>query len=313
MAAASSVSAPERTLVTTRVFDAPRELVYLAWTDPKQFARWFPPEGFGTAACELDVRPGGAVRIDFKAPAGPPFDGAVMPGRGTYREVVPNERLSFTLVPEIGDQKMPIVLTTVFFEDAGAGRTKLTIHQSAESVAEFEQLAKTGMAEGIAQSLGKLAGVLSGNPTDRGVSVSGRTLTLTRVFDAPRELVWTALTDPKHLTQWMFANDWESPSAKIDLRPGGAFSITMRPADRSQEGFDFGGTYREVTKPGRIVMVVGDGRTVTWTLDEVLGGTKLTLSLEMAMSEEQERGGWGQILDHLAGHMAGQKTAGVQR
>jgi len=303
MAAASSVSAPERTLVTTRVFDAPRELVYRAWTDPKQLARWFPPEGFGTAACELDVRPGGTVRIDFLAPAGPPFDGAVLPGRGTYREVVPNERLSFTLVPEVGDQKMPVVLTTVFFEDAGPGRTKLTIHQSAESVAEFEQLAKTGMAEGIAQSLGKLAGVLSGNPTDRGTSVDGRTLTLTRVYEAPRELVWTALTDTAHVTRWMFANDWESPSAAIDLRPGGAFSIRMRPADHSQEGFDFGGTYREVTKPARIVMVVGDGRVMTWTLDEVLGGTKLTLSLEMAMSEDQERRGWGQILDHLAAHV----------
>ena len=304
MAAASSPIAPERTLVTTRVFDAPRELVYRAWTDPKQFARWFPPEGFGAAACELDVRPGGTVRIDMKAPAGPPFDGAVMPGRGVYREVVPNERLSFTLVPEIGDQRMPIVLTTVFFEDAGNGRTKLTIHQSAESVVEFEQLVKQGMAEGIGQSLGKLASVLSGNPTDRGTGVSGRTLTLTRVYAAPRELVWAALTDPAQVTKWMFANDWESPSAKIDLRPGGAFSIAMRPADRSQEGFGFDGTYREVTKPERLVQVIGDGRVMTTTLAEVLGGTKLTLTLEMSMGEEQERLGWGQILDHLAAHLA---------
>src|SRR5258708_5333566 len=185
MAAPSSVSAPEGPLVTTREFDAPGAMVHRAWTDPKQPARWFPPEGFTTAVCELDVRPGGAVRIDFKAPAGPPFDGAVMPGRGTYREVVPNERLSFTLVPEIGDQKMPTVLTTVFFEDAGTGRTKLTIHQSAESVAEFEQLAKTGMAEGIGQSLGKLAGVLSRNPTDPRASVSRPTLTLTPAFRPP--------------------------------------------------------------------------------------------------------------------------------
>ena len=304
MAAASSVIAPERTLVTTRVFDAPRALVYRAWTDPKQFARWFPPEGFTTAACELDVRPGGAVRIDFQAPAGPPFDGAVMPGRGVYREVVPNERLSFTLVPEIGDQKMPVVLTTVFFEDVGTGRTKLTIHQSADTVAEFERLAKQGMAEGIGESLGKLASVLSGNPTDRGVSVDGRTLTLTRVYAAPRDLVWTALTDPKHITSWMFANDWESPSAKIDLRPGGAFNITMRPADHSQEGFDFGGTYREVTKPERIVMVIGDGRLMTWTLADVLGGTKVTLSLEMALDEARERAGYTQILDHFAAHLS---------
>jgi len=313
MAAASSVIAPERTLVTIREFDAPRALVYRAWTDPKQFARWFPPEGFTTAACELAVRPGGTVRIDFRSPPGEPFNGAVMPGRGEYREVVPNERLAFTLVPEIGDQKMPVVLTTVLFEDAGSGRTKLTIHQSAESVAEFERLAKQGMAEGIAQSLGKLAGVLSGNPTDRGVSVAGRTLTLTRVFQAPRELVWTAITDPKHVTKWMFANDWESPSAKLDPRPGGTFSVLMRPADRSEEGFDFGGTYREVTKPGRIVMVIGDGRVMTWTLDEVLGGTKLTLSLEMAMDEERERGGYTQILDHLAAHLETLAKGGTTR
>ena len=308
MAVASNVVAPERTLVTTRVFDAPLELVYRAWTDPEQFARWFPPEGFTTAACELDVRPGGTVRIDFQAPAGPPFDGAVMPGRGRYREVVPNERLSFTLVPEVGDQRMPVVLTTVFFEDAGAGRTRLTIHQSAESVAEFEQLAKQGMAEGIAQSLGKLAGVLSGNPTDRGAAVSGRTLTLTRVFAAPRELVWTALTDPAHITQWMFANSWESPFAETDLRPGGAFRIGMRPADHSAEGFVFDGTYREVRKPERIVQVIGDGRVMTTTLEEVLGGTKLTLSIEMSLDEARERGGWGQILDHLAAHLSTQRT-----
>lgn len=305
MAEASSVvAAPERTLVTTRVFDAPPELVYRAWTDPEQLARWFPPEGFSTAACELDVRPGGRIRIDFQAPSGPPFDGAVMPGRGTYREVVPNERLSFTLVPEVGDQRLPNVLTTVFFEAAGPGRTRLTIHQSAETVAEFEQLAKQGMAQGIAESLGKLAGVLSDNPTDRGVAVSGRTLTLTRVFAAPRELVWQAFTDPKHLTQWMYADTWESPFAETDLRPGGAFRVGMRPADHSAEGFVFEGTYREVIKPERIVQVIGDGRVMTTTFEEVLGGTKLTLTLEMSMAEEQERGGWGQILDHLAAHLS---------
>ena len=305
MATASSVSAPERTLVTTRVFDAPREMVYRAWTDPEQLARWFPPEGLSTAACELDVRPGGVVRIDFQTPPGEPFHGAVLPGRGVYREVVPNERLAFTLVPELGGgQTMPQVLTTVFFEDAGPNRTKLTIHQSADTVAEFEVLAERGMAEGIGQSLGKLAGVLSGNATDRGVSVTGRTLTLTRVYQATRALVWAALTDPQHITQWMFANDWESPSAETDLRPGGAFRIAMRPVDHSEDGFVFAGTYREVVTAERIVQLIADGRTMTWTLEEVLGGTKLTLSLEMAKGEELERGGYTQILDHLAAHLA---------
>ena len=303
MAAGSSVSAPERTLVTTRIYDAPREAVYKAWIDPKQLARWFPPEGFTSPRCEIDARPGGVFRVDMKAPAGPPFNGQVFPGPGTFREVVPNERLVFTMEPEFEGQKLPMVLTTVRFEDLGT-KTRCTVEQTLETVEAFEAMAKQGMAEGIAQSLGKLAGVLSGNPTDRGITVSDRTLTLTRVFDAPRDLVWTALTDPSHITKWMFANDWESPYAKVDARPGGSFSIGMRPADHSQKGFDLGGTYREVAKPERIVMELGDGRLMTMALADVLGGTQLTLSIEMAMSEEQERAGYTQILDHLAAHLA---------
>ena len=88
----------DRTLTTNRVFDAPRALVYRAWTDPKQFARWFPPDGF-TADCELDVRPGGSIRVDMKGadPAlGPDFYEKVFPGQGVYQDVVPNERLAFT-------------------------------------------------------------------------------------------------------------------------------------------------------------------------------------------------------------------------
>jgi uncharacterized protein YndB with AHSA1/START domain len=303
MAAGSSVSAPERTLVTTRVYDAPREAVYKAWTDPKQLARWFPPEGFSSPRCEVDPRPGGVFRVDMKGPDAPPFNGAVFPGPGTFREVVPNERLVFTMEPEFNGQKLPMVVTTVRFEDQ-AGKTKCTVEQTLDTVEAFKAMAKQGMAEGIAQSLGKLAGVLSGNPTDRGVTVAGRTLTLTRVFDAPRDLVWTAYTDPAHITKWMFANDWETPYAKVDVRAGGKFNIGMRPADHSEQGFDFGGTYREVVKPERIVQVADDGRVLTTTFEEVLGATKLTLSLEMAMSEEQERAGYTQILDHFVAHLA---------
>ena len=65
---------------------------------------------------------------------------------------------------------------------------------------------------------------------------TGRTLTLVRVFAAPRDLVWTAYTDPAHITKWLFANDWESPLAESDLRVGGTFRSGMRPADHSHDG-----------------------------------------------------------------------------
>ncbi len=304
----SPVTAPaDRTLVTTRVFDAPRELVFKAWTDPKQFAQWFPPEGFIASRCELDVRPGGMLRIDMKGAEpslGPSFYGVIFPGKGVYREVVANERLVFTFEGE-GEAAPPSKLfVTVIFENQGP-KTKLTIYQTAETVADYEQLLKLGASEGLRQSLDKLTALLDRKGPGTTVDVQGRTLILTRVFEAPRELVWKAYTDPAHIVKWMFAKDWESPFAETDVRPGGRFRIGMRPADHREEGFVFDGTYREVERPKRIIQVIGDGRLMTTTFDDVGGAkTKLTLSVEMAMSEEQERQGYAEILENFAKHIA---------
>ncbi len=297
------VTAPaDRTLMTTRVFDAPREMVFRAWTDPKQFARWFPPEGFTAPVCELDVRPGGVIRVHMKGGDGMgDFAGVVFPAEGVYREVVANERLAFTM--EGDNDTPPEVLMTVVFEDEGR-KTRLTIYQTTQTVAAYEALVKIGASEGLRQSLDKLAALLDGQGRGTAVSVNGRTLALMRVFDAPRELVWKAYTDPAHIVKWMFAKDWESPFAETDVRPGGAFRIGMRPADHSAEGFVLDGTYREVVKPERIVQVIGDGRLMTATFEDLGGRTKLTLSVEMAMSEEQERQGYTQILENFARHIA---------
>jgi uncharacterized protein YndB with AHSA1/START domain len=308
MTKGNKLAAPpaDRTLSTTRVFDAPREMVFKAWTDPKQFARWFPPDGF-TAACELDVRPGGSLRVDMKGadPAlGPDFYEKVFPGKGVYQEVVANELLAFTFEASGAEDAPPMkMLMTVVFEDEGR-KTKLSIHQTAETVADYEALVKIGASEGLRQSLDKLTALLDSRGPDTTVSVSGRTLSLTRVFDAPRELVWKAYTDPAHIVKWSFAKDWESPFAETDIRPGGKFRIGMRPADHSEEGFVFEGTYREVDKPSRIVQVITDGRVMTTTFDDVGGKTRLTLTIQMSESEERERAGWGQILENFAKHVS---------
>src|SRR3981081_2563312 len=86
----ASNSEMDREVVITRVFDAPRALVFRAWTDPQHLARWWGPQGFSNPVCETDVRIGGAWRIVMRGP-----DGAEYPGGGVYREIVVPERLVF--------------------------------------------------------------------------------------------------------------------------------------------------------------------------------------------------------------------------
>ncbi|MGB9123853.1 MAG: SRPBCC domain-containing protein, partial [Candidatus Angelobacter sp.] len=88
MAAESNIAQNmEQSLVITRIFDAPPDVVFKAWTDPKQMAQWWGPKNFTNPVCELDVRPGGAWRIVMRAPDGMEYISA-----GVYSEVVKPER-----------------------------------------------------------------------------------------------------------------------------------------------------------------------------------------------------------------------------
>lgn len=138
-------------LTITRVFDAPRELVFKAWIDPKQMAQWWGPKGFTNPVCELDVRPGGAIRIHMRAP-----DGIVHPMTGTFHEIVAPERLVFTAIAE--DQAGKPLLearTTVTFEEHG-GKTKLTVQASAVGLVDVGWQMLQGMEAGWTQSLERL-------------------------------------------------------------------------------------------------------------------------------------------------------------
>jgi uncharacterized protein YndB with AHSA1/START domain len=82
----------DREHVISRTFDAPRDLVWKAWTEPQRMAQWWGPNSFTNPVCDLDVRPGGAYRIVMRSP-----DGADYPLKGVYREVVPPKHLVYTV------------------------------------------------------------------------------------------------------------------------------------------------------------------------------------------------------------------------
>jgi uncharacterized protein YndB with AHSA1/START domain len=147
----------EREVVITRLFDAPRALVFRAWTDPKQMAQWWGPHHFTNPVCEIDARVGGAFRIHMRG-----ADGVVYPMVGTFSEVVPPERLVFTAQAQ-DHAGTPLLesVTTVTFEEQG-GKTKLTVQARAVGLAPVAPQMLGGMEAGWTQSLERLEALVAG-------------------------------------------------------------------------------------------------------------------------------------------------------
>jgi uncharacterized protein YndB with AHSA1/START domain len=143
----------QRTLTLERIIDAPRELVFKAWTDPKQVAQWWGPKYFTNPICEMDVRPGGAILIHMAGP-----DGTVYPMTGTFDEIVEPERLVMTtgaFEDEEGNPQLEDITTVTFAEHEG--KTKLTVHAVVTKSAPAAEGALAGMEQGWNQSLDRLA------------------------------------------------------------------------------------------------------------------------------------------------------------
>lgn len=142
----------DREVVVTRVFDAPRRLVWSAWTDPEHLPNWMTgPPGWTMTVCEVDLRPGGATRYAWRGP-----DGAEMEIRGEVREVVPPERLVAT---ESWGADWPETLNTLVLTEDG-GRTTITNTVLYPSKEARDAALKSGMKEGMSMSFDRLAGYL---------------------------------------------------------------------------------------------------------------------------------------------------------
>lgn len=137
----------------TRTFDAPRDLVFRAHTDPEMVAQWWGQHGSTTIVDQLDLRPGGAWRFVQHSP-----DGNEFAFRGEYREIVPPERLVYTFEYE----GMPghVAVETLTFEEED-GKTKMTDHSLFASIEDRDGMLESGMEEGAAESLDRLEELLA--------------------------------------------------------------------------------------------------------------------------------------------------------
>jgi uncharacterized protein YndB with AHSA1/START domain len=153
MAAKSSVDLDRdpRAIVGMREFDAPRELVFAAWTDPKHLAQWWGPHGFSITTSSFELRPGGVWRFVMHGP-----DGRDYQNRITFEEVVPPERIVYRHGG--GDDVEPVQFRqTITFEDLG-GRTRIVWRGDFPSAEERDRVIKEyGAAKGLAETMARLA------------------------------------------------------------------------------------------------------------------------------------------------------------
>ncbi|NWJ48327.1 MAG: SRPBCC domain-containing protein [Chloroflexi bacterium] len=144
----------EQEIVITRIFDAPRELVFKAWTDPNLMMQWWGPKGFIAPVCKIDLRVGGSYHCCMRGP-----DGKDYWSTGVYREIVPPSRLVCT--DNFADEKGNVVpasyygmpgdwpqefLVTATFEEF-EGKTKLTLRHSGIPAGEMREMTEAGWNE----------------------------------------------------------------------------------------------------------------------------------------------------------------------
>ena len=162
----------KKQIIIERVFDAPREKVWEAWTKPELVKEWWGPEGFYAPSIKVDFRVGGKYIYGMHGPAGSEWD-KDMYSAGEYVEIVPMEKLVVTdyFSDEEGNKVDPTVYgqeadapdemhATVLFEDVEGGKTKLSIIYTPETQEAYDAMMKSGMSQGWGTSLDKMAKVL---------------------------------------------------------------------------------------------------------------------------------------------------------
>jgi uncharacterized protein YndB with AHSA1/START domain len=144
--------------VISRTFDAPRALVFKAWTEPEALARWWGPQDFANTVLTLDVRPGGTFHYSMQPP-----EGELMRGVFRYREIAPPERLVFidsfadaagnTIRPPFSETFPLEILNTVTFTEQD-GRTTVTVHGIPFNATDTERAAFAALHESMQQGWG---------------------------------------------------------------------------------------------------------------------------------------------------------------
>jgi uncharacterized protein YndB with AHSA1/START domain len=141
-----------KTVSITRIFDAPRELVFKLWTDPEYVAKWWGPKDFTNPVCKMDAKVGGNIRIVMQGP-----DGFQYPTRGLFTELIEPELIVFTSIKEDanGNAELEVLNTVTFSEENG--KTKMVLKAVVTMSTPQACGSVDGMDQGWNQSIDRLA------------------------------------------------------------------------------------------------------------------------------------------------------------
>jgi len=297
MTAKSNLATKNEPLVVERTFDAPVALVWKALTDKEDIKQW----SFDIS--EFAPR----VGFEFQFYAGD--ENVKYLHRCKVTEAIPNKRLAYTWRYEgyAGDS----LVTFELFAQGAKTRLRLT-HEGLETFPKLPAFARENFMEGWTQ-------IVSTSLKD---FVEGRhagEMILTRVFDAPRELMWKLWTEPEHIGKWWGPKGFTLPGCEMDFRTGGAYRFVMRGPDGQDNPFH--GVYRDILRNERIVFTAildnlpGHELVTTVTFADEGGKTKLTVR-QTTPPGEAGRGqnqGWSETLERLADLVAKETKHGRRK
>jgi uncharacterized protein YndB with AHSA1/START domain/uncharacterized glyoxalase superfamily protein PhnB len=237
-----------REMVISRTFNAPRNLVWQAWTEPDRVKKWWGPRIFTAPVVKIDFRVGREYLYCMRSPEGKDYW-----SKGTYREIVAPERI--VLTDSFADEKGNIVsgsyyglspdfalesLVTLVFEEYD-GKTRFTLRYLGIPDGDFDN-AQAGWNE----SFDKLAEYLADEGDTKITAEPGKQeLFITREFDAPPELVYKAFTDPELYVQWVCPRRFKMTLDKFEPVSGGRWRYVHE--DKGGLKFGFHGVFHEVS------------------------------------------------------------------
>lgn len=255
MAAAKPANNTEQslTLEIIRVFNAPRDLVWEAWTDPAHARQWMGPRDHPAVAMEQDARVGGKWSLTLRSVEG----GHLIKQGGVFREIKAREKVVYTLAWDgEGPADSVEMLVTVTFRDEGANKTRVDFRQEGLPSKGERDGHEAGWnstfdrMEDLLAVIKKPGAKISWLYPENDPIILGA-----RLFDAPRELVWECFTRGEHMAKWWGPARHTAKVHEYDARVGGKWRISLISAEGAS--YNFFGAFLELKRPEIFVWTFG--------------------------------------------------------